>query len=378
MAIFITITIGILGCNKTTKTENNPEENNPTEIKQEEDPSNKYPRPLAGSCDVSSFFEGLSKYYLNDSNVYIVKGIVLDKIEYGLNVKFVEDLKGNFPENVNTFIAWGAGTPHNSFLNRIDDFGIYDSQDVLIMLLTPSLFTAEMVPPNSDWFEKPEDYCTLSCTHSVLKLSDGNVTGYMFSQKKLDDRELSEEQRMPQDLFEETANTPRIENATLTANDKAILDQHLSKYAAFTIDGKEMAGYFSGGSGCIRLQIDEDFNWTIRLELNDLRAPDYKATYTTSEGEFEVTEPFVINTFKGETSAGQYVRFSIDENTFNGIIFGEDYTYTIRPTKDYTQNREDKSFIVYKSWDVIFYTAVMETIPYDDFQKKLNDLLLIK
>ena len=47
------------------------------------------------------------------------------------------------------------------------------------------------------------------------------------------------------------------------------------------------------------------------------------------------------------------VRFTIDENTFMGIIFGQNYHYVIRPAKDYTQNSEDDSFIVYKSWDII-------------------------
>jgi len=55
-----------------------------------------------------------------------------------------------------------------------------------------------------------------------------------------------------------------------------------------------LAGFFRGGSGSVRLQIDEELDWTIRLELNDLRAPDYKAIYTTDEDEFEVDEPFVI------------------------------------------------------------------------------------
>ena len=164
----------------------------------------------------------------------------------------------------------------------------------------------------------------------------------------------------------ETAKTPNIKSAALTANDKSILDRHLSKYTAFTVDEKEIAGFFNGGYGSFRLQIDEELDWTISLELNDLRDPDYKAFYITEEGEVEITEPFVVNTFKGETSAGQHVRFTIDENTFFGIIFGENYHYVIRSAKDYTQNKGDNSFIVYKSWDII---------PDDNFSDYINDAL---
>jgi hypothetical protein len=76
---------------------------------------------------------------------------------------------------------------------------------------------------------------------------------------------------------QETVYTPDIKSVALTENDKAILDKHLSKYTAFTLDLKELAGYFKGGAGSFRLQIDENFDFTIDLELNDLRAPDYKA-----------------------------------------------------------------------------------------------------
>ena len=162
----------ILGCKQATETKKNPEENNPTEIKpEEEDPC---PPLIAGDCFVSSFMEGVSMTS-NNSNVYIIKGIVLDKIEYGLNVKLVEDLKGNFPENVNTFIAWGDGIPFIES-DRPDKLTLYNNHDTLIMLLTPTFDLSCMMPPGHTWFEKPEDYTTLACICSVLKLSDGNVT----------------------------------------------------------------------------------------------------------------------------------------------------------------------------------------------------------
>ena len=134
--------------------------------------------------------------------------------------------------------------------------------------------------------------------------------------------------------------TPSTQRASLTENDRAILDQHISKYTAFTIDKKELADnlYGSGGKGQVRLMVDENLDWTIDLELNDMRAPDYRSTYTTDEGTFESTDTYAVNTFKGKTSDGQIARFTIDENTFFGVILGENYHYVIRSVKDYTQN----------------------------------------
>jgi len=161
--------------------------------------------------------------------------------------------------------------------------------------------------------------------------------------------------------------TPSIQKISLTGSDKTILDQRISKYSAFTIDNKELVNNLnSNGGGQFRLRIDENLDWTIELELNDLRADDYKATYTSDKGTFEIKEHSVVNTFKGKTSDGHVTRFTIDENYFFGVILGENYHYVIRPSKDYTQNKQDKNFIVYHSWDII---------PDDEHFDYINDAL---
>ena len=131
---------------------------------------------IALDCIVCSFLEGVSMYS-KCSDLYVIKGIALDKYEYGCKIELLEDLKGNFPENLDTFIVWGDGNTALE-LNRMDDLRIYDDQDVLIMLLTPAHDLSEMTPAGT-WFEKPEDFTTITCTKGVLKLSDGYVTGYL-------------------------------------------------------------------------------------------------------------------------------------------------------------------------------------------------------
>ena len=161
---------------------------------------------------------------------------------------------------------------------------------------------------------------------------------------------------------------PSTQKAVLIEKDKAILEQHLSEYATFTMDKREIINTFrTNGTGQFRLRIDERLDWTIDLQLNDMRAPDYKQTYISDEGKFE-DESYRVNTFKGTTSNNQIARFTIDENNFLGIILDNEYHYVIRPAKDYTKNSLDESLIVYKSSDIIFED---ETFDYT------NDALIV-
>ena len=121
-----------------------------------------------------------------------------------------------------------------------------------------------------------------------------------------------------------TANSqiiPSITRVSLSAQDKAILDQQLNEYTPFTIEKRELIdSLYKNGTCQFQIHIDRQRSWTIDLEFNDMRAPDFKQTYITDEGEFEMEDPFVLNTFKGKTSDNQTVRFTIDEKIFFGVI----------------------------------------------------------
>ncbi len=142
--------------------------------------------PPAGICEFTPFVDAYSMYFQEDyagNETYFVKGIALDIVhEYGRNIKLIEDLKGNFPKDIGTtFTAWGSGI---SFIesNRMDYLNRYDNQDTLIMLLkTPYDYAGQgMVPPGETFYEKASDYATIICANSVLKLSNGYVTGYIL------------------------------------------------------------------------------------------------------------------------------------------------------------------------------------------------------
>ena len=153
-----------------------------------------YPGAGPGCAYLTSFIEGV-KMYSKCSDAYLIKGIALDTYEYGRYISIDEDLKGNFQNNIDTIMAWGAGG-YVSY-NRSDYLTLYDNQDVLIMLLIPASDSILEVRPGHRWFEKSGDYRLLhGCLSSVVKLSEGFVTGNI----------LPDEDRMPWNIFQQHIN----------------------------------------------------------------------------------------------------------------------------------------------------------------------------
>ena len=133
------------------------------------------------SCPYRPFVDAYSMFWYDNpfdgNETYFVKGIALDVVnEYGCRIKLIEDLKGNFPKNINTtFIVWGENGC------RVDDFNIYKLQDTLIMLLGAASDRKYKITNSSRiYLEKIGDYITFDCSHSVLKLSNGYAIGHIF------------------------------------------------------------------------------------------------------------------------------------------------------------------------------------------------------
>ena len=143
-----------------------------------EDCDNVKPEIAFLDCMFKGFIENFTENFRCDK-IYFIKGVAQNFIhEHGLNIKIIEDLKGNFPKGVTTFTTWGAYNPHNAFLNRCDDLSVYNRQDTLIMLLQPAHDYRDY--PSLQLSEKIGDYTTMDCATSVLKLSNGYATGYIL------------------------------------------------------------------------------------------------------------------------------------------------------------------------------------------------------
>lgn len=146
---------------------------------------------------------------------------------------------------------------------------------------------------------------------------------------------------------------PTIKKVTLSEQEKVSINQYISEYTTFTMEKKILLdSLFKNGRSRFQLYIDEQRTWTLDLQINDMRAHDYKQTYVSEKGKIEYNQ-FVLNTYKGMTSNNQIVRFTIDEDNFFGVIFDEHDHYIIRSLKDFTKKRSDESLIIYKSSNII-------------------------
>jgi hypothetical protein len=170
---------------------------------------------------------------------------------------------------------------------------------------------------------------------------------------------------------------PPIKKVTLQEKDKTILNQHLSKYTVFTLDKKVLVdSLYKNGACKFQISIDEELDWTLDLQFNDMRSMDYKQTSVSDNGEVE-QRLSLVNTFKGKTSNNQIARFTIDDNNFWGVILDDEIHYVIRPVKDYTKNATDENMVVYKSSDIISNSSIdyindALPIPNNDESKSLK------
>ena len=134
------------------------------------------PPPTAGNCMDVAFME--TYLYFQNDDIFFIKGVALDIIEYGRNIRIIEDMKGNFKEK-STIFVWGGGNPPNDggvylTVERLDNITSYNKNDTLIMLVK------KIDKERPYTIEKPGEYATLDCACSVLKLSNTYVSGRIF------------------------------------------------------------------------------------------------------------------------------------------------------------------------------------------------------
>lgn len=115
---------------------------------------------------VSGFLDTYSDYF-NKEKIFYLQGVIINNTvaEYGLKIKIQEDLKGNY--NGKEKIIFWQSLESSDFLNSF-------KRDEKIILLT------EFKTWEDEKNVEHEDYFTIDCHHSILKLSNGNVIGGIY------------------------------------------------------------------------------------------------------------------------------------------------------------------------------------------------------
>jgi Metallo-peptidase family M12/Bacterial pre-peptidase C-terminal domain/Putative binding domain, N-terminal/Reprolysin family propeptide len=93
----------------------------------------------------------------------------------------------------------------------------------------------------------------------------------------------------------------------------------------------------------------------LTLAPHDMRAPNYRAQVSLDGGEVRELERGPVRTYKGTVAGmgGAQARFTIDENTVEGIIITPSQLYFVEPAKRYSAVAGSKDFIVYEAADLV-------------------------
>ena len=136
-----------------------------------------YTNIMANDCEIITFNSNYSSNY-NSTDVFFIKGVKLKTVYHGIQIKILEDLKKNLNED--TITVWCSDG--NSF--RVENSAWYYDNDTLYMLIKKT--DLEGNDPGDlneipDDLEKPNDYMPIHCAYSILKYSNGFITGKITS-----------------------------------------------------------------------------------------------------------------------------------------------------------------------------------------------------
>jgi hypothetical protein len=131
---------------------------------------------IACDCSIQAFMTNYVNNYNND-DFFFIKGIKMKTEHHGMQIKLIEDIKGNFQENKNILMVWGD----SGATCRLDHSAIYNDNDTLYMLLKKTDMAGNFLTPDNEDFEKEEDYMTINCGYSIVKFSNGYITGKITS-----------------------------------------------------------------------------------------------------------------------------------------------------------------------------------------------------
>ncbi|MFV0392351.1 MAG: hypothetical protein ACK5KP_10800, partial [Paludibacteraceae bacterium] len=112
------------------------------------------------------------------TDVFFVKGVKLKTVYHGMQLKVIEDIKQNIQED--KIMVWCSDG--NSF--RSENAAWYNNNDTLYLLITKTDLEgndpgdSNNIPNN---LEKSGDYMPVHCAYSILKYSNGFLTGKITS-----------------------------------------------------------------------------------------------------------------------------------------------------------------------------------------------------
>ncbi len=108
------------------------------------------------------------------------------------------------------------------------------------------------------------------------------------------------------------------------------------------------------GAGQVTLTAN-DKTYQLVLEPNDMRAPAYRAEETRAGGVTSSIERGAVTTYKGYVRGmdDAQARFTIDGETFEGMILAPDASYFVEPARRYSAAAAADDFVLYNAADLL-------------------------
>jgi len=68
-----------------------------------------------------------------------------------------------------------------------------------------------------------------------------------------------------------------IQRTEVAEKNSSALNQQLRAYTVFTMDKRELSNQLhTNRGGLFQIRIDENLDWTLNMEINDMRAPNFR------------------------------------------------------------------------------------------------------
>ncbi len=140
---------------------------------------------------------------------------------------------------------------------------------------------------------------------------------------------------------------------------KAIDDQILEQVTDFNLYSIDIArlrriAKQEGNQVKLNLNFSDQTAWQLQLQVNNLRAPDFRMVASDERGEREL-RPRAPHTYGGTNEAGDMVRINITKSAIWGYVKGKNEILNILPLREIVKGADPNTFVVCKSQDVIAF-----------------------
>ena len=137
------------------------------------------------------------------------------------------------------------------------------------------------------------------------------------------------------------------EPASVDRVTRSVLETHYTNVTVVRLDPQPLVEALRAGRTRHRFLIDEVLNEEVIVELNDLRAPNYRLLVLDDDGLHETEAQYVPNTYILRDLTGQEIgRLNIDEQVFEARVRRGEDVYSIRKLSHYVASPETNLIVI--------------------------------